>query len=77
MVVGTSPAVAEPLLAGKLAKLGASALVPGALGTGVGVTRGRVDLKVVTVGPRGLVTGTPDGVGFKVCFCNKLFIALQ
>ena len=78
LVVGTSPGVTEPLLAGKLAKLGDAALVPGAFGTGVGVMRGKVDLKVVTVGPRGVVVGaTPDGFCFKVCFCNKLFIALQ
>ena len=78
LVVGTKLGVTEspPLLAGKLAKLGEAAFVPGALGTGVGVIRGSVDLKVVTVGPLGVVTA-PDVFCFKVCFCNILFIALQ
>ena len=64
-VTATTP----PLLAGKLAKLGELAELPGALGTGVGVTRGTADLRVVTGGPRGVVT---------VCFCNReLPILLQ
>ena len=66
-VTATTP----PLLAGKLAKLGELAELPGALGTGVGVILGTADLRVVTGGPRGVVSGVPAGDCFKVCFCNK------
>ena len=73
LVVGTSAGVTAPplLLAGKLAKFGELAELPGDLGTGVGVILGTADLSVVTGGPRGVVT-VPDGACFKVCFCNKL-----
>ena len=79
LVVGTRAGVAAPtapLLAGKLAKLGELAELPGARGTGVGVTLGTADLSVVTGGPRGVVTGPGDDC-FKVCFCNKLALLLQ
>ena len=72
LVVGTRAGVAAPApLAGKLAKLGELAELPGARGTGVGVTLGTADLSVVTGGPRGVVTEPGDDC-FKVCFCNKL-----
>ena len=61
-------AAAPALLAGKLAKLGELAELPelpGALGTGVGVILGTADLRVVTGGPRGVVT---------VCFCNRVVV---
>ena len=61
-VVGTRAGVAAPtppLLAGKLAKFGELAELPGALGTGVGVILGTADLRVVTGGPRGVVIGVP------------------
>ena len=79
LVVGTRAGVGAPgppLLAGKLAKLGELAELPGARGTGVGVTRGTADLSVVTGGPRGVVA-EPGGDCFKVCFCNKLALSLQ
>ena len=58
-----APVPVSPPVAWKCAKLG-ELPAAGALGTGVGVTRGKDGRRVVTTGPRGVVTGRSC---FRVC----------